>query len=232
MDEIKKSNKIKEIKNKRKSRYFHNSDIASSSVLSVGIMISITIILVLILSSYIFSSNIFEFENKNKNVKIDVISAKGGLVYDSPQVKFSKNIIILRHSGGPALNSENVEIVIEGFGNTYFGIPGQHGSHIVFGNITVHYKNISHLGKNESYKKKNKHINEGFWSIGETIVLSGNDSCPGTCKSSVEVLSPDVLKTSNNYGFESGKAVNLSVYENESGTRNLLTRKKVIIKSA
>ncbi len=224
MEEIKKS------VNKHYENVFCNSNSGASSVLSIAILIAITILIGLLFLSYLNSSDFFNFSSTCKNVKIDIISSEGGLRYDSPPVRFSENKIVLNHSGGDNLNTNNVEILITGFGNTFSGIPGESGSGLIVDNISVYYKNISFSGKNSSYETLNNNLKDGIWSAGEFLYLSGNDSCPGECDSGVFVLTSSETtysgKISGNYGFKSGSRINLYIFYNESGERILLSEKE------
>lgn len=213
---------------KKKKFFFYADDSGTSSVVSNAGLVIISVLLIGLLLSYLTPCGTIYTLEYFPTPKFSISESFGGLRYDSPPVRFCENTIVIKHLGGTPINVENIEIIIRGEGNTYTGIPGQENSRLIRGFLTVHYKNISYLGKNESYHKENKGtLKDQKWSSGECIILRGNDSCPGTKDSSVSVTLPNNTETSDNYGFSSQKKIDIEIYYRNEDEKTLLFKKKV-----
>ncbi len=157
-------------------------------------------------------------------VKINVIDFSGGDRYND-SIRFQDNILILKHAGGNSVSLADVSVQIAGKGNAYTGIPGS-GGKMVYGDVSVHYENIGSDKKNSYFEKNNKGmLQDGFWSSGETLILSGNDSLNASV-SSIFVSVNGETGTSNNYGFSSNQTLEIRVYQKNKAGNPLLVLKK------
>ncbi|MDR2944589.1 MAG: hypothetical protein LBU81_05880 [Methanosarcinales archaeon] len=161
-------------------------------------------------------------------VKIDVIDFSGGDRYND-SMRFQDNILVLKHAGGSPVPLDAVSVQVRGNGNAYFGIPGS-GGKLVYGGLLVRYENISGGKKNSYFEKNNKEmLKDGFWSSGEMLILSGNDSL-NTSVSSVFVSVDGEPKTSNNYGFSSNQILEIQIYQaNKEGNPRLIAKKETSV---
>lgn len=161
-------------------------------------------------------------------VKIDVVDFSGGDRYND-SMRFQDNRLILKHAGGPSVSLADVSVQIAGKGNAYLGIPGS-GGKMAYGDVSVRYENIGGDQKNSDFEKNNKGLLEdGFWSSGETLVLSGNDSLNASV-TSVFVSVDGETGTSNNYGFSSNQTLEIRIYRmNKAGNPHLLLKKETAV---
>lgn len=161
-------------------------------------------------------------------VKIEIVDFSGGDRYND-STRFQDNILILKHAGGSSVSSELVSIQIAGKGNAYLGIPGS-GGKLVYGDVLVFYENISSGKKNSDFEKNNKEmLKDGFWSAGEKLILSGNDSLNASA-SSVFVSVDGAAGTSNNYGFSSNQTLEIRIYrKNKAGIPQLVLKKEAAV---
>ncbi|MBZ3936194.1 hypothetical protein [Methanimicrococcus blatticola] len=161
-------------------------------------------------------------------VKIEIVDFSGGDRYND-STRFQDNILILKHAGGSSVSSESVSIQIAGKGNAYLGIPGS-GGKLVYGDVLVFYENISSGKKNSDFEKNNKEmLKDGFWSAGEKLILSGNDSLNASA-SSVFVSVDGAAGTSNNYGFSSNQTLEIRIYrKNKTGIPQLVLKKEAAV---
>lgn len=159
-------------------------------------------------------------------VKIEIISFSGGDRYND-SVRFQDNILILKHVGGRSVQLENISVQISGAGNAYQGIPGSNGI-LVYGDISVFYENIGSRLKNKDFEKNNKEtIQDGVWSAGEFLILTGNDSL-NTTASSVSVSVNGNSNTSNNYGLSSNKTIEIQIFQkNKAGNLQSVLKKEI-----
>lgn len=161
-------------------------------------------------------------------VKIEIVDFSGGDRYND-STRFQDNILILKHAGGSSVSLESVSIQIAGKGNAYLGIPGS-GGKLVYGDVLVFYENISSGKKNSDFEKNNKEmLKDGFWSAGEKLILSGNDSLNASA-SSVFVSVDGAAGTSNNYGFSSNQTLEIRIYrKNKAGIPQLVLKKEAAV---
>ncbi|WNY29207.1 hypothetical protein MmiEs2_14310 [Methanimicrococcus stummii] len=164
----------------------------------------------------------------NTPVKIEIVDFSGGDRYND-SVRFQDNVLVLKNAGGSTLPIDSVSIQISGKGNAYSGIPGS-GGKLVYGDISVYYEHIGSGKKNTDYGKSNSEtLKDGFWSPGEMLVLTGNDSL-NTTVSSVFVTADGESETSNNYGFSSNQTLEIRIYQkNKAGNPQLVFKKETAV---
>jgi hypothetical protein len=81
--------------------------------------------------------------------------------------------------------------------------------------------------KNSQFEKNNREtLKDGLWSSGEILILTGNDSKNST-SSSVFVSVNGDAGTSENYGFSSQTAAEVSVFQNSAKNKHLLFKKEI-----
>ena len=165
-------------------------------------------------------------------VNIEIKSCEGGLYWVGPeaeQASLEENLIVLDHKGGNSLPLKTTSIRINGYGNSYHGVVGTEGSGRVEGYTIVHYDDLSSEGKNSDVYLKNneKTIKDGYWDVGEKIILCGQDSAEGTLYSSVKVSVGGGKNTSDNYGFKAGSEIRVSVIDTMG--RNLLAGRTAVV---
>ncbi|MCE8426454.1 MAG: type IV pilin N-terminal domain-containing protein [Candidatus Methanoperedens sp.] len=187
---------------------------AASSVVGVFLLVGLSIIMVAAVAICVHG---FELPPPAPQAKITVVEAKGGL---PPLVSFDENMIKLRHKGGDRLDMKKTKLIIYGIGLSYRPLFG--GGYVPLppktGNVQVFYTNLAENGKILEYKSANGPVlQDGFWSAGETLVLSGEDSINSDDrKSSVYVIVSGDSETSNNYGFKVGEKVYFTVIDNDT----------------
>lgn len=159
--------------------------------------------------------------------KIEVVQITAGDRYND-SLRFQDNIIILKHAGGSPLPLESVSVQIAGSGNSYKGTPGS-GGRIVYGGIDIHYENLMPDQKDACFGKNNAEmIKDGFWSSGEILILTGNDSKNASAPG-ISVSVDGDYGTSNNYGLSAGTKAEISVYQTNTNGKRLIFKKTVIL---
>ncbi|MGB9927286.1 MAG: type IV pilin [Methanosarcina sp.] len=188
---------------------------ALSPVVGTLLVLLITIILISVIANAIFISPNSHINSRPLMAKISIESCEGGLskAKIGENATFAKNKIILIHQGGDPLFLNKILIRISGYGNAYRGTPGKGGGFLA-GSTEVIYENLSPAGKNHTYMDQNNAtLKDGFWSVGEELVLHGRDSLPRY--SSVRV-SVNREKTKNNYGFKADSEITLKLIDIEN----------------
>jgi FlaG/FlaF family flagellin (archaellin) len=163
--------------------------------------------------------------------KISLESCEGGIRYaqKGESASFENNTIVLIHEGGSPLPFDAISIKISGDGNCFQGVFGA-GEQIT-GYVEVIYQNLSPTEKNPKYKSQNKEMLKDYlWSVGEKLVLHGNDSAVSSIKSSVRASVNGDYNTSDNYGFKAGSEITLKVIDVKSGT--VIAEQRAIVKHA
>ncbi len=190
------------------------SELAISSVLGVALLIALTVLMVSTIALSVFAFDALEPPEPAPEAKILAVEAKGGL---PPSVTFASNIIKLKHKGGDGLDLKRTKIIIYGNGRSYrpvFG-GGYVPPHPNTGIVQVIYLNLTASGKITDYNATNRALlNDGLWSTGETLLLSGEDSLNShDDSSSVWVIVDGDSETSNNYGFKPGDKISVIVID-------------------
>lgn len=220
---------------KIQAKHFFSFRLTSEAVTPIiGSLLMLLILVVLASIIAISFSNIAE-EGKSSQplmAKISLESCEGGLSIsglDSEQASFEKNKIVLVHEGGSPLPLDAISIKISGDGNCFQGVFGA-GDQIT-GDVKVIYQNLSSKGKNSKYKSQNKEVlKDNFWSVGEKLVLHGDDSAVSSIESSVKAGVNGDYNTSDNYGFKVGSEVTLKVIDTKRS--NVIAEQRVIVKHA
>ncbi|MDR0768227.1 MAG: hypothetical protein LBE57_07405 [Methanosarcinales archaeon] len=171
--------------------------------------------------------NVYDF-SPAAPIKIEIVDFSGGDRYNDSS-RFQDNILVLRHAGGSSVSLDSVSIQITGKGNAYSGIPGS-GGRMIYGDISVYYEHINSSRKNSDFERNNREtLKDGFWSPGETLTLTGNDSL-NTTVSSVFVSVNGESGTSNNYGFSSNQTLEIRIYQkNRMGNPQLVLKKETAV---
>jgi len=155
--------------------------------------------------------------------KIEIVQITAGDRYNDT-MRFQDNVIILKHAGGSPLPQDSISVQILGTGNAYIGTPGS-GGRLVYGDIEIHYENLSANKKNICFGKNNAEmIKDGFWSTGEILILTGNDSL-NALTPGISVTVDGENGTSNNYGLSAGTDVEISVYQKNAAGKHLIFKK-------
>jgi len=156
-------------------------------------------------------------------VKIEIVQITAGDRYNDT-MRFQDNTIILKHAGGRPIPLDSVSVQILGTGNSYKGIPGS-GGRLVYGGIEIHYENLSADKKNVCFGKNNAEtVKDGFWSPGEILILTGNDSLNASTPG-ISVTVDGESGTSNNYGLSSGTDVEISLYQTNATGKRMIFKK-------
>jgi len=197
---------------------------AVSPAIGVILMVAITLIMASTIAASVF---LFNPAAKVPYAVIEIKEVKGGLRYDSPNVNFSENWILLYHKGGDSLEINKTKILIRGDGETQnitYGTPGT----VARGNLIINYLNLGYTGKLESrptwntdpysfeyhgYEFHNSGLNDGYWSAGEKLILNGQDSISGNESSSIKVLMNNIVETSNNWRLSGGKNIDITIID-------------------
>jgi len=195
-------------------RKVSGSEPAVSSVFGVALLLALTVLMVSTIALSVFAYDAFEPPEPPPEARIIAEVAKGGL---PPSVAFASNIIKLRHKGGESLDLKRTKIIIYGTGRSYrpvFG-DGYVPPHPNTGNVQVIYLNLTRFGKIRDYNATNSHLlQDGSWSAGESLQLSGKDSINSRHDmSSVWVVVDGDGETSNNYGFKPGEKISVIVID-------------------
>ena len=158
-------------------------------------------------------------------IKIEIEAVSGGDRYNDT-VRFQDNILVLRHAGGKSVSLDSTSVQITGIGNSYKGIPGS-GGEFLFGDLVVYYDHLNIDKKNPQFEKNNREtLKDGLWSPGEIIILTGNDS-KNSSSSSVFVSVNGDTDTSENFGFSSHTAAEISVFQKSTKNKHLLFKKEI-----
>ncbi|WNY25716.1 hypothetical protein [Methanolapillus millepedarum] len=163
-----------------------------------------------------------------KPIKIEIENVSCGNHADD-SVRFQNNILILKNSGGNAVPIDNVSLKIIGKGDAYQGIPGQNGK-MVSGDIEILYTHLNISDKNPNYQKMNAEmLKDGYWSPGEKLILTGNDSKNSTV-SSVFVGIDGNFSTSNNYGLAAGETIEITAFQtNPKNIQKIIFKNRFLI---
>jgi hypothetical protein len=168
--------------------------------------------------------------------KISLESCEGGLspkdlsqLDDEGIANFQKNRIVLVHEGGNPLPLDATSIKILGEGNAYQGTVAK-GGHLLYGSTQVIYENLSPKEKNTTYAAQNNALlKDGFWNVGERLILHGRDSWKYD-NSSVKVSVNEDSDTSDNYGFKAGSEIVVKVIDIKS--MNVIAEQRALVKHA
>jgi len=133
----------------------------------------------------------------------DVVGYGGG---------YKDNVVSLEHKGGDPLDLDSTFVVLSGEGSSYVGKVGD-GGFMAYGHVTVKYFDLTPEGSRFTYISNNPCIEDGLWSVGEILVLDGDDSINGTDASTVHVSVDGYSDTSNNYGFKDGGSVTVKIFD-------------------
>ncbi|HII00552.1 TPA: type IV pilin [Methanosarcinaceae archaeon] len=164
--------------------------------------------------------------------KIDLEFYEGGLPWGpkDEKAKFKENFIVLEHNGGDSLPLKSTSIRISGYGNAFTGNISDGSGTRLEGDTLVFYHDLSPEKKNTAYETRNEAVlKDGFWDVGERLVLCGDDSAIGTSDSSVKVSVGGVEDTSDNYGFKAGSEISLKVIDSEG--RNVIADRTAVVEA-
>lgn len=221
----------------KRIRYKHLFSSSSASEAVTPIIGSLLMLLILVVLAGAASVSFFNIAGEGETLqlpvaKISLESYEGGLFNNGPineRATMENNTIVLVHEGGSSLPLDTISIKVSGYGNSYQGIADGNGTKIV-GDTEVFYKDLSSKEKNEKYENRNKAVLEdGFWNVGEKLILCGNDSST-SIDSSVKVSVNGDSNTSDNYGFKAGFEITLKVIDIKSS--NVIAEQKAFVKHA
>ncbi len=196
-------------------RKFGGSEEAVSPVIGVVLMVGLTVVMI---SAIAVSVLAFTLPENAPQAKIVARETEGGLA--SAGTAFKNNTIQLAHKGGNSLDVKNTKIIITGIGQSHTPCPNPcpyvPAASPYIGNIRITYFNLTKHGKDSIYyNTHNKLIlQDGFWTAGENLLLSGEDSKSGNDdESSVWVSVDGDGNTSNNYGFKVREKIYITVMD-------------------
>ncbi|AKB20484.1 type IV pilin [Methanosarcina sp. WH1] len=214
--------------------YFFKSSLEGLSPV-VGSLLLLLIVFVLVgavASSINLSGCRANFQQPMARITLE--SCEGGIYGAgsvSKWVTFKENQIVLMHEGGDSLPLNSISVRISGYGNSFQGNISNGSGKRIEGDVGVLYLDLSQKGKNPDYIIRNSAvIEDGFWDVGEKLILCGRDSAIGSIYSSVKVSVGGVEKTKDNYGFKAGSEITLMVIDSEG--RNVIAERKAVVKLA
>ncbi len=215
----------------RLKSFFSSKSGSGAAVQVIGslILLMILFILVGLAASSFFDSSRGGASFRSPVAKINIEFYEGGLPWapEDDRAKFKENFIVLEHNGGDSLPLKSTSIRISGYGNAYQGIANGSGKPLK-GDTLVFYHDLSPEKKNTDYETRNLAVlKDGFWDVGERLVLCGDDSAEGTPDSSVKVSVGKVEDTSDNYGFKAGSEITLKVIDAEG--RNVIADRIAVV---
>lgn len=224
-----------------KIRYKHLFSSESVSEAVTPVVGSLLMLLILVILAGAAAVSFFNGAEEGTSsqpliAKISLESCEGGLspkdlsqLDDEGIANFQKNRIVLVHEGGNPLPLDAISIKILGEGNAYQGTVAK-GGHLLYGSTQVSYENLGPKEKNTTYAAKNDAlIKDGFWSVGERLILHGRDSWKYD-NSSVKVSVNGDSNTSDNYGFKAGSEITLKVIDTKSS--NVIAEQRAFVKHA
>jgi FlaG/FlaF family flagellin (archaellin) len=211
-------NKIEKVKDTqnilRAMRQLSECRSAASSVIGVVLLVGMTVIMVSVIALSVFAYGAFE-QQPVPEAKIVVMEAKGGLA--SSGTSFKNNTILLKHKGGDSLDIKNLKMIITGTGQSHRGFGSTYvpSESPYTGSVQVIYLNLINYGKDPIYETHNKlTFKDGYWTPGETFLLSGDDGGDSNDKdSSVWVTINEDGDTSNNYGFKARSKISITLID-------------------
>lgn len=166
-------------------------------------------------------------------VNIEIKSCEGGFTNWGPtddRAKFPENVIVLVHEGGSSLPLKSTSIKIQGYGNSFTGSVSEGTAKHPKGDVLVFYHDLSSEKKNPDYEDRNEAtLKDGYWGVGERLVLCGKDSAIGTPDSSVKVSVGETKDTKDNYGFKVGSEIRVSIIDVQG--RNLLAGRTAVVEA-
>lgn len=190
--------------------YFLKNDDAVTPVLGVILMVLLTVVLAgAVAATVVSNSSVSSLSSSTPVAMIEVEDAVGGV---PNTVQYKENYVTLEHRGGDSLNLDSTYIVLSGEGSSYVGKVG-HGGFKAYGHVTAKYYDLTPEGSCITYLHNNPSIDDGLWSVGEVLVLNGDDSINGTDASTVHVSVDGYSDTSNNYGFRDATTVNVKIFD-------------------
>ena len=213
--------------------FFSSKSASDAAVPVIGslILLMILFILVGLAASSFFDSSRGGANFQSPVAKINLESCKVGLYGVGPTdewVQFKENFIVVAHEGGDSLPLRSTSIRISGYGNAFQGNISDGSGTRLEGDTLVFYQDLSPEKKNPEYETRNKAVlNDGFWDVGEKLVLCGDDSAIGTADSSVKVSVGKVEDTSDNYGFKAGSEITLKVIDTDG--RNVIADRTAVV---
>nr|WP_321496807.1 type IV pilin N-terminal domain-containing protein [uncultured Methanolobus sp.] len=171
-------------------------------------MLLLTIVLAGITVSAVYSDDIGTSLSGSPLASIKVESVEGGV---PNQIRFDQNYIRMVHKGGDPLPASSTKIVItgDGSGHTTNFIGGMN----LYGTVLVSYDNLLFHGKETAYATRNPALSDGMWSVGEELILNGQDA--HNPSSTVFLSVNGYANTSNNYGLKAGSIVTIKVFDSE-----------------
>ncbi|MCZ7391891.1 MAG: type IV pilin N-terminal domain-containing protein [Candidatus Methanoperedens sp.] len=140
------------------------SDDAVSPIIGVTLMVGLTVIMVSVIAVSVFT---FTIPESAPHAKIVVVEAKGDIGSEA----LHKNVVVLKHKGGDALNEDDTKIIITGKGYTYTSGEDPHLSSAQ--DVRVIYRDLA--GENCIIECDNEIVEGTSWDAGETITLYGSD---------------------------------------------------------
>lgn len=193
----------------------------------VGTLLMLVITMLLIGITAVSLAGVPNPLKKGLTADVEIEYIEGGV---PNEIRYSENFITLAHKGGDPLPLENIQISIAGQGSSYTGVVA-HGGKIVDGDVQVVYLDLGPAGKEQHYATCNPCIADGYWSVGEVIVLNGDDGLGHN--STVSVHAGSITNTSNNFGLKKGTKVNIKIIEIPSNrlisccNANVMAAKKI-----
>jgi len=204
---------------------------ALTPIIGSLLLLAVTILLASIITISVFSNSYSPIDSKPLMAKIKIESCEGGLSNrnNSEGASFETNHIDIIHEGGNPLPLNDVSIKISGYGNCFQGIFG--AGRMKPGDVEVSYYTLNSTGKNPKYKSRNREVlKDNYWSVGEKLILYGNDSAVSSITSSVKANINGDSNSSDNYGFKANSKITLRVVDTKSMT--IIAEEQAVVKHA
>ncbi|NPE31371.1 type IV pilin [Methanococcoides sp. SA1] len=183
---------------------------AVTPLLGAVLLLLLTVLLAGAVAATVVSNGSFlSLSSSTPMAMIEVNDAVGGV---PNAVRYKENFVILEHKGGDPLDLDSTFVVLSGEGSSYVG-QVCHGGFKAYGHVTAKYFDLTPEGSCSTYISNNPCIDDGLWSVGEILVLNGDDSINGTDASTVHVIVDGYFDTSNNYGFKDGGVVTVKIFD-------------------
>ncbi|MEL4306276.1 type IV pilin N-terminal domain-containing protein [Methanococcoides sp. LMO-2] len=186
------------------------NDGAVAPIIGALLLVMLTVVLGGLVAAAVMGDGVFgSISSSTPMAVIEVKDAVGGV---PNAVQYKENYLVLEHKGGDPLDLDSTFVVLSGDGSSYAGKVG-YGGFKVYGQVTAKYFDLTPDGTCATYRSNNPCIEDGIWSVGEILVLNGDDSINGTDASTVRVSVGGYSDTSNNYGFKGGSEVSVKVFD-------------------
>lgn len=195
----------------------------TSPVIGIVLMVVLTILLAGITVSAVYSDDMFVSMKNCPITSVETVYVVGGLPGYPGYVQYADNSISLRHMGGDPLSAQSTRIVLSGKGSAYEGVV-PHGT-LHSGDILISYDDLGFDGKDSDYSSSNQVLSDGVWSVGEELILNGQDGIGSGSTVSVSINA--ITNTSNNYGLKENDLITIKIFDKE--TQRIISESECLV---